>query len=147
MHAALLLILFFGSTTQDKPSETKTPTAKPPTVEQLTAAKAIDTVQKEFVENFKGQQRPYNVAILPAEKSELHANRPCPRSSSPNSPSSPSKSTARSSTSDQPGKCSRRRNNQSTSLRSRSAFTITDTELSVIARLAIMGLKRSPTNG
>ena len=35
------------------------------------AAKAIDTAQKDFVEKFKGEQRPYNVAVLPAEKSEL----------------------------------------------------------------------------
>jgi hypothetical protein len=35
------------------------------------AAKAIDVVLKEFVESFKGEQRPYNVAVLQAEKSEL----------------------------------------------------------------------------
>jgi hypothetical protein len=34
------------------------------------AARAIDTAQKDFVEKFKGEQRPYNVAVLPAEKSE-----------------------------------------------------------------------------
>jgi hypothetical protein len=163
MHAALLLLLFSAATSQDKPSEPKTPAAKPPTAEQLavitgrgkllaeydqaawhasdaleklnpapekvgryiahktekgwvvafgqldnkkdrfligyeatqdkkdpkqfevksldppsedagfyrSAAKSIDVVMKEFVENFKGEQRPYNVAVLPAEKSEL----------------------------------------------------------------------------
>jgi len=35
------------------------------------AARAIDTALKDFVENFKGEKRPYNVAVLPAEKSEL----------------------------------------------------------------------------
>ncbi len=33
------------------------------------------------------------------------------------------------------------------SCRSRKAFAITDTELNVIAALAIMGLKSTPTNG
>jgi hypothetical protein len=33
------------------------------------------------------------------------------------------------------------------SLRSRSAFKITDTELNVIARLAIIGLSRMPNQG
>ena len=32
-------------------------------------------------------------------------------------------------------------------LRNRSAFAMTDTELNVMAALAIMGLKRTPTNG
>lgn len=32
-------------------------------------------------------------------------------------------------------------------LRNRSAFAITDTELNVMAALAIMGLNRTPTNG
>ena len=36
---------------------------------------------------------------------------------------------------------------QSVTLRNRSALTITETELSVIARLAIIGFNSSPTNG
>jgi hypothetical protein len=35
------------------------------------AAKAIDVALKDFIEHFEGQQRPYNVAVLPAEKGEL----------------------------------------------------------------------------
>jgi hypothetical protein len=35
------------------------------------ASKAIDFVLKDFTEHFEGQQRPYNVAILPAEKGQL----------------------------------------------------------------------------
>jgi hypothetical protein len=32
------------------------------------AAKAIDVALKDFTEHFEGQRRPYNVAVLPAEK-------------------------------------------------------------------------------
>ena len=35
------------------------------------AAKATETALKDFVELFEGDQRPYNVAILPAEKSQF----------------------------------------------------------------------------
>ncbi len=35
------------------------------------AARAIDTALKDFTEHFVGQQRPYNVAVLPAEKDHL----------------------------------------------------------------------------
>ncbi len=37
----------------------------------LSAAKAIDTSLKDFVEHFEGEQRPYNVAVLPAEKEQI----------------------------------------------------------------------------
>ena len=37
----------------------------------LSAARAIDTSLKDFVEHFEGQQRPYNVAVLPAEKGQV----------------------------------------------------------------------------
>jgi hypothetical protein len=37
----------------------------------FSAAKAIDTALKDFVEHFEGEQRPYNVAVLPAEKGRL----------------------------------------------------------------------------
>ncbi len=37
----------------------------------LSAAKAIDTTLKDFVEHFEGEQRPYNVAVLPAEKGQV----------------------------------------------------------------------------
>jgi hypothetical protein len=35
------------------------------------AAKSIDVALKDFIEHFEGQQRPYNVAVLPAEKGWL----------------------------------------------------------------------------
>jgi hypothetical protein len=35
------------------------------------AAKAFDLVQKDFVKGFQGEQRPYNVALLPADKDQL----------------------------------------------------------------------------
>ena len=37
----------------------------------LSAAKAIDTSLKDFMEHFEGEQRPYNVAVLPAEKEQI----------------------------------------------------------------------------
>ena len=37
----------------------------------LSAAKAIDTSLKDFVEHFEGEQRPYNAAVLPAEKGQV----------------------------------------------------------------------------
>ena len=37
----------------------------------FSAAKAIDTVLKDFMEHFEGEQRPYNVAVLPAEKGQV----------------------------------------------------------------------------
>lgn len=35
------------------------------------AAKAIDVALKDFIEHFEGEKRPYNVAVLPAEKGQL----------------------------------------------------------------------------
>ena len=37
----------------------------------LSAARAIDTTLKDFVKHFEGEQRPYNVAVLPAEKGQV----------------------------------------------------------------------------
>ena len=37
----------------------------------LSSAKAIDTSLKDFVEHFEGEQRPYNVAVLPADKGQI----------------------------------------------------------------------------
>ena len=57
-----------------KPGELQVKSFDPPRADaefNRSAARAIDTAQKDFVENFKGEQRPYNVAVLPAEKSEL----------------------------------------------------------------------------
>lgn len=35
------------------------------------AAKAIDVALKDFIEHFEGEKRPYNVAVLPAEKGQI----------------------------------------------------------------------------
>jgi hypothetical protein len=35
------------------------------------AARAIDIALKDFVEHFEGEQRPYNVAVLPGEKEQV----------------------------------------------------------------------------
>ncbi len=35
------------------------------------AARAIETALKDFTEHFEGEQRPYNVAVLPADKGEF----------------------------------------------------------------------------
>jgi hypothetical protein len=37
----------------------------------LSSAKAIDTSLKDFVAHFEGERRPYNVAVLPAEKGQV----------------------------------------------------------------------------
>ena len=47
------------------------------------AAKAIDVALKDFIEHFEGQQRPYNVAVLPAEKDQLWVY-PVPAPTKPN---------------------------------------------------------------
>jgi hypothetical protein len=36
----------------------------------LSAARAIDTSLKDFVEHFKGKQRPYNVGVLPTKRNQ-----------------------------------------------------------------------------
>ncbi len=37
----------------------------------LSAAKAIETSLKDFVKHFEGERRPYNVAVLPADKGQV----------------------------------------------------------------------------
>jgi hypothetical protein len=37
----------------------------------LSASKAIDVALKDFTEHFEGEQRPYNVAVLPAEQDQV----------------------------------------------------------------------------
>jgi hypothetical protein len=44
---------------------------KPDTGFFRSAARAIETTLKDFTEHFEGEQRPYNVAVLPAEKGGL----------------------------------------------------------------------------
>jgi hypothetical protein len=67
-------LVAYEATQGKKPEDFDVKSVEPPSADagfNRSAAKAVDTVLKEFVENFKGEQRPYNVAILPAEKSEL----------------------------------------------------------------------------
>ena len=67
------LVAYEASQGKD-PEEFQVKSLKPPSEDAgffRSAAKAIDVILKDFVENFKGEQRPYNVAVLPAEKSEL----------------------------------------------------------------------------
>jgi hypothetical protein len=44
---------------------------KPDTGFFKSAATAIDAALKDFVKNFKGEQRPYNVAVLPAKEGQF----------------------------------------------------------------------------
>lgn len=37
----------------------------------LSASRAIETALKDFTEHFEGEQRPYNVAVLPTEKGQM----------------------------------------------------------------------------
>ena len=67
-------LVAYEATQGKDPEEFEVKSLEPPSEDAgfyRSAAKAIDVVLKEFVENFKGEQRPYNVAVLPAEKSEL----------------------------------------------------------------------------
>jgi hypothetical protein len=67
-------LIAYQATQGDKPDlfdvKEMTPTTKETTF-FLSASKAIDTALKDFTEHFKGEQRPYNVAVLPAEKGQL----------------------------------------------------------------------------
>ncbi len=67
-------LVAYEATQGKNPDEFQVKSFNPPSADAAfnrSAAKAIDTTQKEFVENIKGERRPYNVAVLPAEKSEL----------------------------------------------------------------------------
>ncbi len=67
-------LIAYEATQGDKPDVFDVKALDPPLVDTgffLSAAKAIDTALKDFVEHLEGEQRPYNVAVLPVEKGQL----------------------------------------------------------------------------
>ena len=67
-------LITYEATQGDKPDVFDLKEMTPPKEDTgfcLSAARAIDTCLKDFVEHFEGEQRPYNVAVLPAEKGRL----------------------------------------------------------------------------
>ena len=67
-------LIAYEATQGDKPDVFDVKEMTPPKEDTgffLSAAKAIDTSLKDFVEHFEGEQRPYNVAVLPAEKEQV----------------------------------------------------------------------------
>ena len=67
-------LIAYEATQGDKPDVFDVKEMTPPKEDTgffLSAAKAIDTSLKDFVEHFEGEQRPYNVAVLPAEKGQI----------------------------------------------------------------------------
>ena len=66
-------LIAYEATQGDKPDVFDVKEMTPPKEDTgffLSAARAIDTSLKDFVEHFEGEQRPYNVAVLPAEKGQ-----------------------------------------------------------------------------
>ncbi len=67
-------LIAYEATQGEKPDQFDVKELSPPkedTAFFLSAAKAIDTSLKDFVEHFEGRQRPYNAAVLPAEKGRV----------------------------------------------------------------------------
>jgi len=67
-------LIAYEATQGDKPDVFVVKQVTPPKEDTgffLSAARAIDTSLKDFTEHFEGEQRPYNVAVLPAEKGRL----------------------------------------------------------------------------
>lgn len=67
-------LIAYEATQADKPDNfdvKEMAPAKEDTGFFLVAARAIDTSLKDFAEHFEGEQRHYNVAILPAEKGQV----------------------------------------------------------------------------
>jgi hypothetical protein len=67
-------LIAYQATQGDKPDLFDVKEVTPPTRDTgffLAASRGIDTALKEFTEHFKGEQRPYNVAVLPAKKGEV----------------------------------------------------------------------------
>jgi hypothetical protein len=67
-------LIAYEATQGDKPDVFDVKEISPPNEDRwfiCSAAKAIDTSLKDFVEHFEGEQRPYNVAVLPAEKGQV----------------------------------------------------------------------------
>jgi hypothetical protein len=67
-------LIAYEATQGDKPDEFVVKEVTPPTRDTgffLAASRGIDTALKEFTEHFEGEQRPYNVAVLPADKGQV----------------------------------------------------------------------------
>jgi hypothetical protein len=67
-------LIAYEATQGDKPELFDVKEMLPPKEDKgffLSAAKAIDTSLKDFMEHFEGEQRPYNVAVLAAEKDQV----------------------------------------------------------------------------
>jgi hypothetical protein len=67
-------LIAYWATQSDKPDVFDVKEMAPPKEDEgffLSASKAIDIVLKDFTEHFEGEQRPYNVAVLPAEQDQL----------------------------------------------------------------------------
>jgi hypothetical protein len=67
-------LIAYEATQGDKPDVFDVKEMTPPKADTgftLAAARAIDVSLKDFMEHFEGEQRPYNVAVLPAEKGQI----------------------------------------------------------------------------
>ena len=67
-------LIAYEATQGDKPDVFNVKEMTPPKEDTgfyLSAAKAIDTSLKDFMDHFEGEQRPYNVAVLPAKKGQV----------------------------------------------------------------------------
>jgi hypothetical protein len=67
-------LIAYEATQGDKPDLFHVKEMTPPkedTEFYFSAARAIDTSLKDFMEHFEGERRPYNVAVLPAEKGQV----------------------------------------------------------------------------
>jgi hypothetical protein len=67
-------LIAYEATQGDKPDVFDVKEMTPPKEDTgffFSAARAIDRSLKDFVEHFEGEHRPYNVAVLPAEKGQF----------------------------------------------------------------------------
>jgi hypothetical protein len=67
-------LIAYWATQGDKPDVFDVQEMTPPKEDKgffFVASKAIDIVLKDFIEHFEGEQRPYNVAVLPAENDQV----------------------------------------------------------------------------
>jgi hypothetical protein len=67
-------LIAYEATQGDKPDAFDVKQLNPPREDagfHATAAKGIDTSLEDFTSHFEGEQRPYNVAVLPAEKAQV----------------------------------------------------------------------------
>jgi hypothetical protein len=67
-------LIAYEATQGDRPDVFDVKEMNPPKEDSgffLSAASAIDIALKDFVEHFEGEKRPYNVAVLPAEKGQI----------------------------------------------------------------------------